>query len=48
LAPDVRENLREQWNPPVLWPLGALVLILVVAALPALFVARRRERSRAR
>ncbi len=48
LDPAVREQLRERWNPPVLWPIGALVLILVVGAIPALLVARRRERSRAR
>jgi ABC-type transport system substrate-binding protein len=48
IEPEVRERLREQWNPPVIWPIGALVLILVVGALPALIVARRRERSRAR
>jgi ABC-type transport system substrate-binding protein len=48
LDPEVREQLRAQWNPPVLWPMGALVLILVLGAIPALMVARRRERSRAR
>jgi ABC-type transport system substrate-binding protein len=48
LEPSIREQLRERWNPPVLWPIGALVVILVVGAIPALIVARRRERSRAR
>ena len=47
LEPDIREQLREQWNPPVLWPIGALLLVLAVGALPAIVIARRRERSRA-
>ena len=47
LDPAIREQLREQWNPPVLWPIGALALLLVVGALPAIVIARRRERSRA-
>lgn len=48
LTPELREQLRERWNPPVLWPIGALAVVLVVGAIPALMVARRRERSRAR
>ena len=47
LEPEVRERLRAEWNPPVLWPIGALALILAVGALPAIVIARRRERSRA-
>jgi ABC-type transport system substrate-binding protein len=48
LEPEIREQLRSQWNPPVLWPIGALLLILAAGALPAVIMARRRERSRAR
>ena len=48
LEPERRELLRERWNPPVLWPIAALVVILILGAIPALMVARRRERSRAR
>jgi len=48
LEPGIREQLRERWNPPVLWPIGALALILILGAIPALILARRRERSRAR
>ena len=47
LEPGSRERLRAQWNPPVLWPIGALALLLAVGALPAIVIARRRERSRA-
>jgi hypothetical protein len=32
----------------VLWPIGALVVILIVGAIPAVIVAHRRERERAR
>ncbi|MEA3639875.1 MAG: ABC transporter substrate-binding protein [Lamprobacter sp.] len=47
LDPEIREQLRKAWNPPVLWPIGLLVVILILGAIPALIVARRRERSRA-
>jgi len=48
LDPATRERLREKWNPPVLWPIGAAVMILAIGALPAIVIARRRERSAAR
>jgi hypothetical protein len=48
IEPEARERLCAQWNVPVIWPIGALALILLIGALPALMVARRRERSRAR
>ena len=47
LDPALRERMRARWNRPVLWPLGVVVLVLVVGAIPALLAARRRERSRA-
>ena len=47
LNPDRRTEQRLAWNPPVLWPLGLLALVLVLGALPAWLMARRRERSRA-
>jgi len=43
-----REALREQWNRPVLWPLGVIVLVLVLGSLPAVVSYRRRERMAAR
>ncbi|TVQ93322.1 MAG: peptide ABC transporter substrate-binding protein [Chromatiaceae bacterium] len=48
LDPALREELRTAWNQPVIWPLGALLALLVAGAVPAIGVARRRERSRAR
>ena len=47
LTPEVRERLRREWNPPVLWPIGAAVAVLVIGAIPAIAVARRRERRSA-
>ena len=43
-----REALREKWNRPVLWPIGAIVLVLVLGSLPAIVSYRRRERMAAR
>ncbi|WP_328986228.1 ABC transporter substrate-binding protein [Thiorhodovibrio winogradskyi] len=48
LEPELRAEQRRAWNPPILWPLGLLALILMLGALPAWRMARKRERSRAR
>jgi oligopeptide transport system substrate-binding protein len=45
--PVVREAQRRAWNPPILWPLWGLGLVLIVGALPAVWIYRRREWSRA-
>jgi ABC-type transport system substrate-binding protein len=42
-----RGALREKWNRPVLWPLGVIVLVLVLGSLPAIISYRRRERMAA-
>lgn len=44
LDPAARAQLRRQWNPPVLWPLGLLAAVLVLGAWPAWAAYRRRER----
>ena len=46
--PVIRQQMREEWNPPVVWPifiLGALIVLIVV---PAVVMYRRHERSAAR
>ena len=43
-----RAGLREQWNRPVLWPLGLLALLVVAFTVPAIVVYRRRESGTAR
>ena len=48
LDPQKRAALRAQWNQPVVWPLGLIVLLLVVSAIPAIASYRRRERMAAR
>ncbi|MCG6943363.1 MAG: ABC transporter substrate-binding protein [Thiohalocapsa sp.] len=47
LEPGIREQLRTAWNPPILWPVGVIVAVLAVGAVPAVVIARRRERSAA-
>ncbi|HZQ73657.1 MAG TPA: ABC transporter substrate-binding protein [Burkholderiales bacterium] len=48
LDPAQREALREQWNRPVVWPLGLVVFLLVATAIPAVLTYRRRERMAAK
>jgi ABC-type transport system substrate-binding protein len=43
----VRADAQAAWNRPVLWPLGILLLLLVVSLIPAVRGFRARERSRA-
>jgi oligopeptide transport system substrate-binding protein len=43
-----RAALRSEWNRPLLWPLGLIVLVLIVSAVPAVVSYRRRERMAAR
>jgi ABC-type transport system substrate-binding protein len=44
----LREDLRQQWNRPVLLPLIAITFLLGVVILPAFISHRRRERATAR
>jgi ABC-type transport system substrate-binding protein len=48
LDPQMRAQRRAQWNQPVVWPLAAGLIVLVVSALPAIAAWRRRERMVAR
>jgi oligopeptide transport system substrate-binding protein len=43
-----RAELRREWNQPVLWPLGLIIALLVVSAIPAVRSYRRRERMAAK
>ncbi|MBF0255356.1 MAG: ABC transporter substrate-binding protein [Gammaproteobacteria bacterium] len=42
-----RQQMRQQWNAPVLWPLAAALILLILLVLPAVRSHRQRERSRA-
>ena len=47
LDPSQREELRQRWNPPVLWPVALLLVTLVALLVPAIASYRKRERSTA-
>lgn len=44
----IRQELRQRWNRPVLWPLAVLAIGLVLIALPAFLNHRRREAATVR
>jgi len=46
IDPQLREQKRQAWNQPVVWPLGVLGLLLVLAMLPAVIAYRRHENQR--
>ncbi len=46
IDPQLREQKRQAWNQPVVWPLGVLALLLVLAMLPAVIAYRRHENQR--
>jgi ABC-type transport system substrate-binding protein len=46
IDPQLREQKRQAWNQPVVWPLGVLALLLVLAMLPAVVAYRRHEQQR--
>jgi len=46
--PARREALRREWNKPVLWPVGLVLLLLVLSIVPAVRNYRRREQMAAR
>lgn len=45
IDPGMREEVRAQWNEPVLWPLVAVLAAAVAALVPGVRAWRRRERS---
>ncbi len=47
LEPALRAEKRRLWNPPVIWPLALITVLLVLGALPAIAAYRRRERRTA-
>ncbi len=48
LDPQLRKQKRAEWNPPILWPIIVLLLLLAVSTVPAIIMYRQRERSAAR
>jgi ABC-type transport system substrate-binding protein len=48
IDPALREQLRHDWNQPVVWPLALLALLLVALTVPAVIGYRRNEARRVR
>lgn len=48
IEPELRNQRQQAWNPPVVWPLMVLLVLIVVTVIPAVMVYRRHERSAAR
>jgi hypothetical protein len=48
IDPVLREKLRREWNRPVLWPIGLLLVIFILSLLPAIIAYRQRERQAAK
>ena len=46
LDPVMRDTLRKQWNKPVLWPIGMLLLAFILLLVPALIIYRRKQLAR--
>lgn len=44
---ETRNKLREAWNKPVLWPVGLLLLLILLIGLPLIFVWRKKENATA-
>ncbi len=42
IDPELRAREQAEWNQPILWPFGVLLVVLVLLTLPALAVYRRR------
>jgi len=48
LDPHERERRRNEWNPPMVWPVVVLLLLLLASSIPAFVAFSRRERGAAR
>jgi len=42
IDPELRARKQREWNQPVLWPFGVVILLLVLGSLPAVAIYRRR------
>ena len=48
IDPELREQRRQAWNPPITWPAWLLLILLIGSIIPAIHMFRQRERSAAR
>ena len=42
IDPELRVRKQLEWNRPVLWPFGIVILVLMLGSLPAVAIYRRR------
>jgi ABC-type transport system substrate-binding protein len=47
LDPRLREEMRQTWNQPAVWPVALILLALALSVVPAIVTFRRRERATA-
>ena len=47
IEPEVRAQLREQWNKPILWPIYLIAILLIVTVIPAIRGYYQREKAKA-
>lgn len=45
IDPALRDQKRNEWNKPVLWPIGAGTALLVIILLPAWVAYRRKQQQ---
>jgi len=43
MDPQIRENMRQAWNKPIIWPVIFIFVVFILATLPAYFTYRRKE-----
>ncbi|NRA54294.1 MAG: ABC transporter substrate-binding protein [Gammaproteobacteria bacterium] len=43
IDPQLREQKRQQWNQPVLWPLALVLLVVLLVTIPGVLAYRRRQ-----
>jgi oligopeptide transport system substrate-binding protein len=39
----LREKLQSQWNQPILWPLGIVIIVIMLMVMPAVFIYRSKK-----
>lgn len=48
IDPEMRAKLRNEWNQPLLWPIAALILFVLIVALPAIIAYKRVQNATGR
>ncbi|MDC9724934.1 MAG: ABC transporter substrate-binding protein [Gammaproteobacteria bacterium] len=48
IAPQQRQKLQQQWNQPILWPLGFVMIVFIALLLPAWLLYQRKKNTKIR